>query len=81
MPVNIVITSLRIAGIFPYFSPTSKADTVTFKKAGSGYLVWNDSQRVLVCKGGTDESDFGDPSFVLCNAGIFRKQWLVRTGV
>jgi hypothetical protein len=65
MPANIVITPLRIAETFPYFPATLEANMVTFKKAGSCYLVWNNSQPVLFYEGGLGASNFGDSSFVL----------------
>lgn len=50
MPVNIAITPLKVAETFPDLLAILEANALAFKKAGAGYLVWDNSQGVLFCE-------------------------------
>jgi purine-nucleoside phosphorylase len=55
-------------------------NALTFKKAGNGFLVWNNSQRVLFCEGGLGASNFADSSYVLCHCKNAKEIVFVGTG-
>lgn len=79
VPANVVITLLRIAGIFADLLAILKDNTLKFSKASNGCMVWGGSQRLLF-GGGLGASNFIDSRRVLCHCRNVEEVVLVETG-
>jgi purine-nucleoside phosphorylase len=80
MPSMVVITPLRIEECFKNFQAIINSKGLELEKAGSGFLVWVEDEKVLFCEGGIGASNFADSSYILCHCKNVKEIVFVGTG-
>ncbi|MFX1475444.1 MAG: hypothetical protein ACFFCO_08215 [Promethearchaeota archaeon] len=80
IPERIVISPYKIDQFFEDFFTILKAHGAVYRETKTGFMVWNDGQRALFCRGAIGASMFADIGYVLCNSRNVEEVIFLGTG-